>query len=87
MAVCFRKLVVSELSVNVFECLVPRITVNVYKRLNLNGLVNNKVILAKVVKMGLQLARATAVTAAMPTTYNRKTILRWVEEYNSCFKH
>ncbi len=53
----------------------------------LSGLVNNKVILAKVVKMGLQLARATAVTAAMPTTYNRKTILRWVEEYNSCFKH
>lgn len=53
----------------------------------LNGLINNKVILAKVVKMGLQLARATAVTAAMPTTYNRKTILRWVEEYNSCFKH
>ncbi len=53
----------------------------------LNGLVNNKVILSKVVKMGLQLARATAVTAAMPTTYNRKTILRWVEEYNSCFKH
>ena len=53
----------------------------------LNGLINNKVILGKVVKMGLQLARATAVTAAMPTTYNRKTILRWVEEYNSCFKH
>jgi flavin-dependent dehydrogenase len=53
----------------------------------LNGLVNNKVILSKVVKMGLQLARATAVTAAMPTTYNRKTVLRWVEEYNSCFKH
>ncbi len=53
----------------------------------LNGLVNNKVILGKVVKMGLQLAKATAVTAAMPTSYNRKTILRWVEEYNSCFKH
>lgn len=53
----------------------------------LNGLINNKVILGKVVKMGLQLARATAVTAAMPTKYNRKTILRWVEEYNSCFKH
>ena len=56
-------------------------------KIKLNGLINNKVILAKVVKMGLQLARATAVTAAMPTTYNRKTILRWVEEYNSCFKH
>lgn len=56
-------------------------------KIKLNGLINNKTVLAKVVKMGLQLARATAVTAAMPTTYNRKTILRWVEEYNSCFKH
>ncbi len=56
-------------------------------KIKLNGLINNKVILGKVVKMGLQLARATAVTAAMPTTYNRRTILRWVEEYNACFKH
>ncbi len=56
-------------------------------KIKLNGLINNKVILGKVVKMGLQLARATAVTAAMPTAYNRKTVLRWVEEYNSCFKH
>ncbi len=55
-------------------------------KVKLEGLINNKVILGKVVKMGLQLARATAVTAAMPTTYNRKTVLRWVEEYNSCFK-
>ncbi len=55
-------------------------------KIKLEGLINNKVILGKVVKMGLQLARATAVTAAMPTTYNRKTVLRWVEEYNSCFK-
>ena len=56
-------------------------------KIKLNGLINNKTILGKVVKMGLQLARATAVTAAMPTSYNRKTVLRWVEEYNSCFKH
>ncbi len=56
-------------------------------KIKLDGLINNKVILGKVVKMGLQLARATAVTAAMPTSYNRKTVLRWVHEYNSCFKH
>ncbi len=55
-------------------------------KIKLDGLINNKVILGKVVKMGLQLAKATAVTAAMPTSYNRKTVLRWVEEYNSCFK-
>lgn len=55
-------------------------------KIKLNGLINNKVILGKVVKMGLQLARATAVTAAMPTIYNRKAVLKWVNEYNNCFK-
>lgn len=55
-------------------------------KIKLNGLINNKVILGKVIKMGLQLAKATAVTAAMPTTYNRKSVLRWVKEYNDCFK-
>ncbi len=56
-------------------------------KIKLSGLVNNKVVLGKVVKMGLQLARATAVTAAMPPVYNRKAILKWVDEYNKCFKH
>ena len=56
-------------------------------KIKLKGLVNNKVILNKVIKMGLQLGRATAVTAAMPTTYNKKAVLNWVENYNACFKH
>ncbi len=56
-------------------------------KIKVGGLVNNKIILGKVVKMGLQLAKATAVTAAMPATYNRKSVLRWVEQYNACFKH
>ncbi len=55
-------------------------------KIKLNGLINNKAVLGKVVKMGLQLVKATAVTAAMPTAYNRKTVLRWVQEYNDCFK-
>ena len=56
-------------------------------KIKVSGLINNKVVLGKVVKMGLQLAKATAVTAAMPQTYNRKAILKWVEQYNACFKH
>ncbi len=56
-------------------------------KIKVAGLANNKIILGKVIKMGLQLAKATAVTAAMPATYNRKAVLRWVEQYNACFKH
>lgn len=55
-------------------------------KIKLNGLINNKVVLGKVVEMGLQLGRATAVTATMPQNYNRKAILNWVEQYNNCFK-
>ncbi len=50
------------------------------------GLINNKVVLKKVVQMGLQLGRATAVTAAMPPVYNRDLVNKWVKQYNNCFK-
>ncbi len=50
------------------------------------GLINNKVVLKKVVQMGLQLGRATAVTAAMPPVYNRELVMKWVKQYNNCFK-
>ena len=56
-------------------------------KIKLSGLINNKVVLGKVVKMGLQLAKATAVTAAMPQKYDRKAVLKWVKAYNACFKH
>lgn len=56
-------------------------------KIKVQGLINNKAILKKVVNMGLQLGKATAVTAAMPQKYNRKAILEWVEQYNKCFKH
>ena len=56
-------------------------------KIKVQGLINNKAILKKVVNMGLQLGKATAVTAAMPQKYNRKAILKWVEQYNKCFKH
>lgn len=56
-------------------------------KIKLSGLINNKAVLAKVIRMGLELAKATVVTAALPKTYNRKNVLRWVKEYNNCFKH
>ena len=56
-------------------------------KIKLTGLINNKVILGKVVRMGLELLRATVVTGAMPKVYNRKAVLKWVKQYNNCFKH
>ncbi len=55
-------------------------------KIKLNGLINNKTVLNKVVEMGLQLGKATAVTATMPQNYDRKSILKWVKQYNKCFK-
>ena len=56
-------------------------------KIKLSGLINNKVVLKKVVRMGLELLRATAVASAMPKKYDRKAVLKWVKEYNKCFKH
>ncbi|MGN0468601.1 MAG: NAD(P)/FAD-dependent oxidoreductase [Acutalibacteraceae bacterium] len=56
-------------------------------KIKLTGLINNKTVLKKVVRMGLELAKATAVTAAMPKTYDRQKVLKWVKQYNNCFKH
>ena len=55
--------------------------------IKLRGLINNTVVLKKVVRMGLELLRAIAVTSAMPKKYDRKAVLKWVKQYNSCFKH
>lgn len=56
-------------------------------KVKLTGLIKNKEVLAKVLKMGTELVKATAVTAAMPKEYNRKRVLKWVNAYNNCFKH
>lgn len=55
--------------------------------IKLKGLIKNNDVLKKVIRMGLELVRATAVTAAMPKKYDRKAVLSWVKEYNKCFKH
>lgn len=51
-----------------------------------SGLINDKTVLKKVVRMGLELAKATAVTASMPKKYDRIHVLKWVRKYNDCFK-
>ena len=56
-------------------------------KIKLTGLINDKTVLKKVVRMGLELVKATAVTAAMPKKYDRTAVLKWVKEYNKCFKH
>lgn len=52
----------------------------------LSGLIHDKTVLKKVVRMGLELVKATAVTSAMPKKYDRMHVLKWVRQYNECFK-
>ncbi len=54
-------------------------------KVKLKGLVHNKDVMKKVVRMGGDVARATAVTAAMPMKYDRTKVLQWVKCYNKCF--
>ncbi len=56
-------------------------------KIKLKGLVNNKTVLKKVIRMGTELVKATVVTGAMPKAYNRKAVASWVKQYNNCFKH
>lgn len=51
----------------------------------LYGLAKNKTVLVKIARLGYDLARAIAITAAMPKTYNRQAILKWVKEYDKPF--
>ena len=51
------------------------------------GLVKNPAVLKKILRMGKEIGVATAVTAAMPKTYEPDKVLRWVKNYNACFKH
>lgn len=50
------------------------------------GLINDKKVLKKVIRLGIEIVKATAVTAAMPKKYDRLTVLKWVRQYNGCFK-
>ena len=56
-------------------------------KIKLTGLIKNKTVLSKVARMGIELVKATAVTAALPKTYEKEKVLKWVNSYNECFKH
>ena len=56
-------------------------------KIKLKGLLGNKKVLLKVLRMGKELIKATAVTAAMPKEYSREKVIKWAESYNNCFKH
>ena len=56
-------------------------------KIKAGGLVKNPTVLKKILRMGKELGVATAVTAAMPKVYDPEKALRWVKNYNACFKH
>ncbi len=56
-------------------------------KLKLKGLINNKAVLKKVIRMVVELGKATVITGAMPKIYNRKAVNAWAKQYNNCFKH
>lgn len=56
-------------------------------KIKAGGLVKNPAVLKKILRMGKELGVATAVTAAMPKVYDPEKALRWVKNYNACFKH
>ena len=51
------------------------------------GLVKNPAVFRKILRLGREIGVATAVTSAMPKTYEPDKVLRWVKNYNACFKH
>ncbi len=52
----------------------------------LGGLAGNKALVSKILKRCADIVKAATVTAAIPKEYNRKAVLKWVEEYNECFE-
>ncbi|MBQ7117427.1 MAG: NAD(P)-binding protein [Clostridia bacterium] len=55
-------------------------------KIKADGLINNTDVLKKVIRLGAEIAAATAVTAAMPKEYNLKKVCAWADKYNDCFK-
>ena len=51
------------------------------------GLVKNPAVLKKILRLGREIGVVSAVTAAMPKAYDPEKVLRWVKNYNACFKH
>lgn len=51
------------------------------------GLAGNPAILKKVLRMIKDIAAVSAVTAAMPKSYDVKAVTKWAKAYRACFKH
>lgn len=56
-------------------------------KIKLSGLIKNKKVLLEVIRLGLEIVKATAACAQMPKTYDKAKANSWVEKYNACFKH
>ena len=56
-------------------------------RTKAGGLVKNPAVLKKILRLGREIGVVSAVTAAMPKTYEPDRVLRWVKNYNACFRH
>lgn len=56
-------------------------------KIKISGLVKNKKVLSKVLRLGKEIVKATVVCAQMPKAYNRESVIKWAEKYNDCFNH
>lgn len=55
-------------------------------KIKAGGLFKNADVFKKIMRVGREIAAAMAVCAAMPKTYDADKVLRWVKNYNACFK-
>ena len=53
----------------------------------IKGLAGRPDILKKVLRMIKDIGAVTAVTAAMPKSYDVVAVHKWAKMYNACFKH
>ena len=55
--------------------------------LKAKGVIADKALLKKILRLGKEMASVIAVCAAMPKNYDPKRVASWVKAYNKCFKH
>ena len=55
-------------------------------KIKAGGLLKNGDVFKKIMRLGREIAAAVAVCAAMPKSYDADRVLRWVKNYNACFK-
>ena len=55
-------------------------------KIKAGGILKNGDVFNKIMRLGREIAAAVAVCAAMPKSYDADRVLRWVKNYNACFK-